>query len=103
MQNFHDHKLWQASFVALMDIHEYLPASDALIVAAQNVAAKIADALSRADRRVGRDLIYDAVGLVAVTRTQLAVEWGKGTVDDDTFRSIDNKYADLTNSLQSFK
>jgi four helix bundle protein len=112
MQNFHDHKLWQESYVALMDIHDMADvlASDSggeiiasLTEAAQNVAAKIADGLSRADRRIGRNLIYDSVGLVAITRTQLAVAWGRGLVDDETFRKIDNKYANLSLALQGFK
>jgi hypothetical protein len=113
MQNFHDHKLWQDSYVVLMDLHDL---SDGLIAAgtqdeivekllvdAQNVTAKIADGLSRNDRRLERQLVFDAVGLVAITRTQLAVAWGRGLVDDDTFRAIDDKYAKLTNSLQIFK
>jgi four helix bundle protein len=112
MMNFHEHKLWQDSFVALMDIHEVLGSVErtgheeiieGLLDAAQNVSAKIADGLSRLDHRMGKNLINDSVGLVAVTRTQLAVAWGRGLVDDDTFRSIDTKYATLTNSLQSYK
>jgi four helix bundle protein len=112
MQNFHDHKLWQDAFVVLMDIHEVIDSLDssgdsetikALVEAAQNVAAKIADSISRNDHRISRDLMYDAVGLVAVVRTQLAVAWGRGIVDDDTFRAIDDKYAILTNALQAYK
>jgi len=112
MQNFHDHKLWQDAFVILMDIHEVVDGLDksddeetieALVEAAQSVTAKIADGLSRNDRRISRDLMYDAVGLVAIARTQLAVAWGRGLVDDDTFRAIDDKYASLSNALQSFK
>jgi hypothetical protein len=113
MQNFHDHKLWQDSYVVLMDLHDVadgLKAADTadeiiekLLLDAQNVTAKIADGLSRNDHRLGRQLIFDAVGLVAITRTQLAVAWGRGLVDDDTFRTIDDKYAKLTNSLQGYK
>jgi four helix bundle protein len=112
MQNFHDHKLWQDSFVALMDIHdvvdgiergEHAEIIEGLLEAAQNVAARIADGLSRNDHRQGRQLIYDTIGLIAVTRTQLAVAWGRGLVDDETFRHLDDQYAKLTNSLQSFK
>jgi four helix bundle protein len=112
MQNFHDHKLWQDAFVVLMDIHEVIDnlennddeeTVEALVEAAQNLAAKIADAISRNDHRISRALMYDAVGLVAIVRTQLAVAWGRGIVDDETFRSIDDKYAVLTNALQNFK
>jgi four helix bundle protein len=110
--NFHDNKLWQQSYVALMDIYETLDELDpdvkeneeetveSLVLSAQNVAAKIADGLSRTDKRIGKELLYDAIGLVAVVRTQLAIAWGRGLLDDDTFRAIDGKYQDLTSELQ---
>ncbi|MDP1722545.1 MAG: four helix bundle protein [Candidatus Gottesmanbacteria bacterium] len=114
MINFHEHKLWQESYVALMDIHEMLDSSEegqshdndvieGLLSSAQNVAATIADSLTRADRRVGRDLMMQAVGQVAKTRTHLAVAWGRGSMDDETFRGIDDKYAKLSESLQTFR
>lgn len=114
MVNFHEHKLWQESYVALMDIHEILDQEvegephdkdviEALLTAAQDVAATIADSLTRQDRRVARDLMMKAVGEVAKTRTHLAVAWGRGSIDDETFRAIDDKYAKLSESLQSFR
>jgi hypothetical protein len=113
MQNFHEHKLWQDAFVVLMDIHSEVDkleidgldeeVAEALIVSAKNVAAKIADGLSRNDRRLGRDLIFDSVGLVAITRTELAIAWGRGLLDDSVFKSLDDKYSKLTDSLQRFK
>jgi four helix bundle protein len=113
MQNFHDHKLWQDAFVALMDIHDVTDSIEStgankeiiegLLEAAQNVAAKIADGISRTDHRISRQLIWDSVGLVAITRTQLAVCWGRGLVNDEVFKSLDDKYAGLTVALQNFK
>lgn len=111
MQNFHEDKLWQASYVALMDIHEVLDNSGdgdseialGLLAAAKDVASKIADGLSRMDHRIGRNLIYDSIGLVAVTRTQLAVAWGRGILTDDVFKKLDDQYASLSSSLQSYK
>lgn len=112
MQNFHEHKLWQDSFVALMDIHDALDESETegdneicerLLNAAQDVSAKIADGLSRKDHRIGRDLIYDSIGLVAVTRTQLAVAWGRGIFDDETFKKLDDKFATLSGNLQNYR
>lgn len=109
MHNFHEDKIWQESYVALMDIYEATEniRSDeiivALVVSAQNVTAKIADGLSRNDKRIGRDLIYDAIGLVAVTRTQLAIAWGRGKLNDETFRALDDKYANLSGTLQRYK
>ena len=111
MLHFHEHKLWQDSFVILMKIHDVIEEHEdsnndlieAVLEAAQNVTAKIADGLSRKDRKVGRSLIYDAVGLVAITRTQLAIAWGRGFFNDETFKKIDNKYASLSESLQNFR
>ena len=101
-ENFHEHKLWQASYVALMDIYEALEDGQAqdLLESAQEVAASIADSLTRQDRRVARDLLFTAVGQVAKTRTHLAVAWGRGVLDDETFKAIDDKYAALSDSLQ---
>lgn len=109
MINFHDHKLWQDAFVVLMDIHDLADSAGkndiltTLISDAQFVAAKIADGLSRNDHRIAKMLIADSVGLVAIARTQLAVAWGRELVNDETFKAIDDKYAKLTDALQSFR
>lgn len=111
MQNFHEDKLWQASYVVLMDIHEVLDSvsdgegdiAQGLLSAGKDVASKIADGLSRMDHRIGRNLIYDSIGLVAITRTQLAVAWGRGILTDDVFKKLDDQYASLSSSLQSYK
>ena len=113
MVNFHEHKLWQECFVALMDIHEALDETDAsdhdaevvreLLEAAQKVAAVVADSLTRKDRRVAQELMYDAVGLVAVTRTHLAVAWGRALLDDNTFKKLDASYDSISTSLQQYK
>lgn len=113
--NFHDNKLWQQSYVVLMDIYSLLDqleeetkeqegeVIEGLVESAQQLTAKIADGLSRTDRRYGKNLIFDAVGLVAVVRTQLAIAWGRGIVDDEEFKSLDDKYQELTLSLQNYK
>lgn len=112
MQNFHEHKLWQTSFVALMDIHDVIDGLDtddyeevveALQEAARDVTAKIADGLSRKDQRIGKTLIYDTIGLVAVTRTQLAIAWGRGLLEDEVFKKLDTNYAGLSEALQNFR
>ncbi len=113
MKNFHEHKLWQESYVILMDLHEIADNVGAeghnaeiiedLLEVAARVTAKIADGLSRADSRLGRELIASAVGLVAITRTQLAVAWGRGLLQDANFQELDAKYANLSDSLQQYK
>ncbi len=109
MQNFHDQKLWQDAFVVLMEVHDTFDglrgSTDEEIVedciaSATAVASKIADGLSRADRRFGRQVLLDAIGMVAVVRTHLAVAWGRGLVTDEVFKSMDDKYAQLTEDLQ---
>jgi four helix bundle protein len=109
MQNFHDQKLWQDAFVVLMDVHDTFDTLrdgadneivEDVIGSATNVAAKIADGLSRQDRRFGRQVLLDAIGMVAIVRTHLAVAWGRGLLSDEQFRTIDDKYAALTDTLQ---
>jgi four helix bundle protein len=112
MQNFHEDKLWQESYVALMDIHEALDGVqegeneelvEDVVKSATDLAAKIADGLSRMDRRFAREILLDAVGLVAVVRTHLAVAWGRGLLEDAAFQGLDGKYARLSESLQGRK
>lgn len=109
MQNFHDQKLWQDAFVVLMEVHDTFDDMqdgvngeivENVMESATDVAAKIADGLSRADRRFGRQVLLDAIGMVAMVRTHLAVAWGRGLVSDDMFKSMDDKYATLTENLQ---
>jgi four helix bundle protein len=92
-------------YAAIDTIDEATRKEDSEIVlglqkASQDVTAKIADGLSRLDKRMGRNLLYDAIGLVAIVRTQLAIAWGRGLMDDNTFRAIDTKYDELAVSLQ---
>lgn len=109
MNNFHDQKLWQDAFVVLMDVHTTFEnvedSANAEVVedcieSATLVAAKIADGLSRQDKRFGRQVLLDAIGLVAVVRTHLAVAWGRGMVSDEVFKATDDKYQALTDALQ---
>jgi four helix bundle protein len=107
---FHEHALWQSAYVALMDAHDIFDPQKGgendemarqVIDSATGLAAKIADGLSRLDKRFGRQILMDAIGMVAVVRTHLAVCWGRGLVDDETFRNLDNKYAELAVNLQN--
>ena len=112
MQNFHEDKLWQESYVALMDVHEALDGTatpdkkelvEHVVRSATDLAAKIADGLSRMDRRYGRQILMDAIVVVAVVLTHLAVAWGQGLLPDETFKTLDTKYANLSDSLQQRK
>jgi four helix bundle protein len=109
---FHEHKLWQSSFVALMEVHDLFDPlkggeNDEIVRqvldSATELSAKIADGLSRLDKRFGRQVLMDAIGMVAVVRTNLAVSWGRGLLPDETFRQIDTKYNDLAIALQNYR
>jgi len=45
-------------------------------------------------------VFFVSIGMVAMVRTHLAVAWGRGLVSDDMFKSMDDKYALLTENLQ---
>lgn len=107
--NFHENKLWQDAFVVLMEAHDLFDdlregqheeIVEDVLESTTAVTSKIADGLSRQDQRFGRQVLLDAVGLVAVARTHLAVAWGRGLVTDETFKPLDDKYAALSESLQ---
>lgn len=104
--NFHEHKLWQAAYVALMELYDAFEGSpgrevvDQVLASGVGVVAKIADGLSRKDKSQMGEMLSDAAGLVATTRSHLAVAWGKKLLDDEIFRSLDAKYAELVDQLQ---
>lgn len=109
MTPFHENKLWQGAYVALMDLHEAFDGKkegnaeeivEHVLESATDLTAKIADGLSRLDKRFGRQILLDAIGMVAIVRTHLAVAWGQGLVNDDTFRQLDGKYDALGVALQ---
>ena len=110
--SFHEHKLWQDAFVTLMDTHEAFEGDfegagkeivEQVLTSATNLSAKIADGLSRIDRRFGRQILMDSVGMVAVVRTHLAVAWGRGILTDETFKTLDGKYDQLSIALQEYR
>lgn len=100
--NFHENKLWQSAYVALMDLYDSFEGAsegreivDQVLASGVAVVAKIADSLSRKDKGESAKILSDAMGAVATTRSHLAVAWGKKLVDDTTFRSLDSKYESL--------
>ncbi len=107
--SFHEHKLWQDAFVTLMDTHEAFEGEydgldeeivERVLENATSLSAKIADGLSRLDRRFGRQILMDAIGMVAIVRTHLALAWGRGLLTDETFQGLDGKYDALGIALQ---
>jgi four helix bundle protein len=110
--SFHENKLWQDAFVTLMDTHEAFEGEfdgmdedlvEQVLESATTLSAKIADGLSRIDRRYGRQILQDAVGMVAMVRTHLAVSWGRGLLTDEVFQKLDGKYDVLAVALQQVR
>lgn len=107
MENFHENKLWQEAYVVLMDLYEAFESVgegreviDQVLGSGVGVVAKIADGLTRRDRQLAQNVLSDAAGMVATTRSHLAVAWGKKLLTDETFRALDGKYAALATALQ---
>jgi len=105
MNHFHEDKLWQEAYIALMELHDAFSTQDApqLFTSAGKITAMIADALTRRDRRRGREIIAEAVSEAAKTRSHLAVVWGRKLIGDGEFQSLDDRYAKLSESLQEYR
>ncbi len=99
---FHDDKLWQEAFTAVLDLLD-LDGENEVIEKAQKMGLKtlttIADGLSRRDRRIHDECLRDATGFVAGVRSLLSVAWAKDMIDDDTFGKLDGAYEALANKL----
>jgi hypothetical protein len=100
--SFHDDKIWQEAYTAVLDLSE-LDGENEVIHRAQKLGLKtlstIADGVSRRDRRERDNKLRDAMGLVAGIRSLLSVAWAQEAVDDDTFAKLDGAYEALGNKL----
>ena len=102
MTTFHDDKLWQEAYTAVLDLCA-LTGENEVIAQAQKLGLKtlttIADGVSRRDRR-DRDMkLRDAAGRVAGVRSLLSVAWAQDAVNDETFAKLDGAYEALSNKL----
>lgn len=102
MSTFHDDKLWQEAYTAVLDLLE-LDDQNLVVKFAQKKGLKalttIADGVSRRDRRERDMRLRDAMGAVAGVRSLLSVAWAQEALDDDTFAKIDGAYEALFNKL----
>jgi hypothetical protein len=100
--SFHDDKLWQEAYTAVLDLSE-LNGENEVIHKAQKLGLKtlatIADGVSRHDHRERDTKLRDAMGLVAGLRSMLSVAWAQEALDDDTFAKLDGAYETLFNKL----
>ncbi len=102
MTTFHEDKLWQAAYTAVLDLCE-LDSSTEVMKQAQKhglkVLSVIADGVSRRDRRE-RDMKFrDAMGLIAGLRSLLSVAWAQQAIEDEVFQKLETAYEALSNQL----
>lgn len=102
MTTFHDDKLWQEAYTAVIDLCA-LSDDNEVIKRAQKLGLKtlttIADGVSRRDRRERDMKLRDAAGQVAGVRSLLSVAWAQDAVNDDVFAKLDGAYEALGNKL----
>ena len=99
---FHDDKIWQDAYTAVLDLCELNDDNDAVkraIKLGLKTLTTIADGVSRRDRRERDIKLRDAAGTVAGVRSLLSVAWAQEALDDDTFAKLDGAYETLSNKL----
>ena len=102
MSTFHDDKLWQEAYTAVLDLCEVAEGNDVLGQAKTLGLATLttlADAASRRDRRERDIKLRDAAGQIAGVRSLLSVAWAQEAVEDDVFQKLDTAYESLANKL----
>jgi|SRR5690348_16389738 hypothetical protein len=102
MSTFHDDKLWQEAYTAVLDLCEAATDNEVL-QQAQTLGLKalstVADGVSRRDRREREAALRDAMGMVAGLRSLLSVAWAQEALDDEVFQKLDTAYEALGNKL----
>ncbi len=96
MSSFHDDKLWQEAFTALLDLLEmtYDIGTDvAAEVRRQGMMILTEVARAVAIRRRGEH------GITAPLRSLLSVMWAREMLSDDQFAKLDGAYEGLGNKL----
>lgn len=96
MSTFHDDKVWQEAFTALLDLLEMTDGEESGVAAeAQKQGLMILTEIARAistRRRV-------EVGITAPLRSILSVMWAREMLTDDQFGKLDGAYEALANKL----
>jgi hypothetical protein len=102
MATFHDDKLWQEAYTAVLDLCEVAEGNDVLgqaKVLGLATLTTLADAASRKDRREHDIKLHDAMGQIAGVRSLLSVAWAQEAVEDEEFQKLDTAYEALANKL----
>lgn len=99
---FHDDKLWQEAYTAVLDLCEVAGDTEVIEMTQKHglkILSIIADGVSRRDRRERDSKLRDAMGLVAGLRSLLSVAWAQEALNDETFQKLDSAYEALGNKL----
>lgn len=105
MSTFHDDKLWQEAYVALLDVLESTDGIDSDVARkvrkhAMKVLTEVGQGVANRDRKL-RDLKLRNVGVgeIVALRSLLSVLWGTESLTDDQFGKLDGAYEALANKL----
>ena len=102
MSTFHDDKLWQEAYTAVLDLCELSDDTEVVEMAQKHglrILSVIADSVTRRDRREREEKLRDAMGLIAGLRSLLSVAWAQEAIDDVTFQKLETAYEALGNKL----
>lgn len=102
---FHDDKLWQEAFTALLDLLETTEGEDSDVVSqvrkhAMMTLTEVGQAVANRDRKF-RDIKLRGVGtgIVVALRSLLSVLWAREMLTDDEFAKLDGAYESLASKL----
>jgi len=102
---FHDDKLWQEAFTALLDVLELTEGEDSDLSSkvrkhAMKTLTEVGQAVANRDRKF-RDIKLRTVGTgdIVSLRSLLSVMWAREMLSDDDFAKIDGAYEALANKL----
>ena len=104
MSTFHDDKLWQEAYTALLDLFEVTNSgsddlTDQIRKHAMMVLTEVAQAVANRDRKFRDMKLRGVVSIIAALRSLLSVAWAQEAFDDDTFAKLDGAYEALSNKL----
>lgn len=104
MSTFHDDKLWQESYTALLDLLEATNENDADVIDqvrkhAMMVLTEVAQGVATRDRRFRDTKLRGAYSISVALRSLLSVAWANEDLDDEVFQKLDGVYEELGKKL----
>ena len=103
--SFHDDKLWQEAYVALLDVLEATESLDGDLVKqvrkhAMMILTEVAQAVASRDRKLHELKLRNVgTGIIVALRSLLSVLWATEALSDDIFGKLDSEYEALANKL----